>query len=188
MPEGARPEAGVVEGAVAAGTRRVDAPGLVAVALATAAAGRHAGALALGAVAAGRRAAAPGPVVPVAVVAAAGRHAGVLAPVAVAGAYAGALVPAAVGAVVGLAVAPALDGRGALCLLEHAVQTPAAHVMARVTNSAARTVAPGVVAPQGQPALSAGVLADGARYPLAVAGALSLEPAGEVECLGVPAS
>src|SRR5215510_560763 len=120
MPEGARPEAGVVDGPVAAGTRCVDAPGLVAVALATAAAGRHAG---------------------------------VLAPVAVAGAYAGALVPAAVGAVVGLAVAPALDGRGALCPREHAVQTPAAHVIARVTNSAARTVAPGVVAPQGQPAL-----------------------------------
>src|SRR5215470_4806049 len=98
MPEGARPEAGVVDGAVAAGTRRVDAPGLVAVALATAVAGRHAG---------------------------------VLAPVA--GAYAGALVPAVVGAVVGLAVAPALDGRGALCLLEHAVQTPAARVLARVT-------------------------------------------------------
>src|SRR5215510_1841354 len=172
MPEGARPEAGVVDGAVAAGTRRVDAPGPVAVA-------------------AGRRAAAPGPVavVPVAVVAVAvGEHAGALALVAVAGGVAGALVPAAVGAVGGLAVAPALDGRGALCPLEHAVQTPAAPVMARVTNSAARTVAPGVVAPQGQLALSAGVLADGARYPLAVAGALSLEPAGEGECLGVPAS
>src|SRR5262245_28714916 len=163
MPEGARPEAGVVDGSVAAGTRRVDAPGLVAVALATAVAGRHAGALALVAVAsaavvavaagghvgalgpvavaAGRRAAAPGPVavVPVAVVAV--------------GAHAGALAPVAVAAVVGLAVAPALDGRGALCPLEHAVQTHAAHVIARVTNSAARTVAPGVVAPQGQPAL-----------------------------------
>src|SRR4029453_837758 len=115
MPEGARPEAGVVDGSVAAGTRRVDAPGLVAVALATAVAGRHAGALALFAVAAAA-------VVPVAV----GEHAGALALVAVAGGYAGALVPAAVGAVVGLAVAPALDGRGALCPLEHAVQTHAA--------------------------------------------------------------
>src|SRR5215813_1933043 len=129
MPEGARPEAGVVDGSVAAGTRRVDAPGLVAVALATAVAGRHAGALALVAVASA------------AVVAVA------------AGGHVGALVAAAVGAVVGLAVAPALDGRGALCPLEHAVQTHAAHVIARVTNSAARTVAPGVVAPQGQPAL-----------------------------------
>src|SRR5262249_58324615 len=112
-------------------------------ALATAVAGRHAGALALVAVAA-RGAGAPGPVAvaSAAVAVAVGEHAGALA-----------LVAAAVGAVVGLAVAPALDGRGALCPLEHAVHTPAAHVIARVTNSAARTVAPGVVAPQGQPAL-----------------------------------
>src|SRR5436190_1064343 len=86
-----------------------------------------------------------------------------------------ALAPAAAAAVAGLVVAHAPDGHGGLFPPEHAVQPQAAPVIARVTGSAARTVAPGVGAPQVQPALSSGVLSGGGMYPLAVAGALCPE-------------
>src|SRR5262249_39399398 len=112
---------------------RVAAPGLVAVG------GLHVAAPGLVAVG-GLHVAAPG--------LAAGAPA-----VAAAGGRAGALALAAVGAVVGFAVAHVPDGPDGLFPLEYAVLPRAVHVIARVTSSAAPTVAPGVVAPQAPPAL-----------------------------------